>query len=331
VQLSRIPASVVALLTVASLAACGSDDEGGAAGGDTVRLAYVQKQGDQQYFVDQASGAKDEAAKLGAEVDIIDVGEDADRAISALDTAIAQQVQGLAIVVPDQRIGPQVIDQARNAEIPLLASDDIIKDGQGKQAPFVGFDGVAMGEKVGEEAGRLFKEAGWDPATTRIISASKQDLSVCLDRVKAAGTAFEQAAGASVPVIELGTDNSVTDAQNKTAATVTANRDVKNWVVYGCNDENVSGVVTALANAGYGPDEVIGVGLGAYLACKDWQAGKETGFKSALFISGEEVGRTAVRTLVESIRSDRPLPPETIAKTEMVGPDNWEQAGVNCV
>jgi len=331
VQHSRIPAAVVTVLAAATLAACGSDDEGGSGGGDTVRLAYLQKQGDQQYFVDQANGAKEEAAKMGAEVDVINLGEDADRAISALDTAVAQQVQGLAIVVPDQRIGPQVIDQARNAEIPLLASDDVIKDGQGQDAPFVGFDGTAMGQKVGEEAGKLFDEAGWDPATTSIISASKQDLSVCSDRVKAAGQAFEQAAGTSVDVIELGTDNSVTDAQNKTAATVTANRDVEHWVVYGCNDENVSGVVTALANAGFGPDKVIGVGLGAYLACKDWQAGKETGFKSALFISGEEVGRTAVRTLVESIRGDQPLPPKTIAKTEMVDAENWEQAGVNCV
>lgn len=311
-------------------AATEDDGSEAAAAGEPVSIAYLQKQGDQQYFVDQARGAQEAAEELGADLSVVNLGTDANLAISELDTAIAQQVDGIAIVVPDQQIGPQVISSAEQAGIPLVASDDVIEGPEGTPAPFVGFNGAAMGEQVGLEAARLYTEAGWDPATTRIISSYQQDLSVCTDRVDAALEAFQSEVEEAPELIELGTDNSVVDAQNKTGALVTANPGVENWVVWGCNDENVQGVTTALANAGYGPDTIIGVGLGAYLACLGWGGGQEGLFDSALFISGEEVGRTAVTVLHEAITSGEPLPEETIANTEMVGPDTWEDAGVVC-
>ena len=43
-----------------------------------------------------------------------------------LESFITQKVDGIAIVVPDQKIGPQVIDMAKQAKIPLVASDDPI-------------------------------------------------------------------------------------------------------------------------------------------------------------------------------------------------------------
>lgn len=297
----------------------------------TVRIAYLQKQGDQQYFVDQARGAKEEAAKLGAEVTVVNLGTDANKAMTEMDTAIAQKFDAIAIVAPDQKIGPQIIDRARQAGIPLIASDDVLKAADGTPAPFVGFDGRRMGEEVGKKAGELYKEAGWDPANTAIMAVSKQDLSVCTDRVDGARDAFTQASGADVKVIPVGTDNSPTDAQNKAAATITANQGVKHWLVWGCNDESETGAVTALQNSGVKPANIIGVGLGAYLTCKDWAADQNTGNKAALYISGEEVGRSAVQALVSAVRDGKPLPPKTIAKTTIVDKSNWRTAGVDCV
>ncbi|WP_394839796.1 substrate-binding domain-containing protein [Pendulispora rubella] len=295
-------------------------------------IAYIQKQGDQQYFVDQAAGAQAEAAKLGVELKVSNVALDSNLAVSTLETMIAQKVDGIAIVVPDQLIGPQVIDRAKQAGIPLIASDDGILDAQKNAAPFVGFDGTAMGTEVGTKAGQLYKASGWKAAETRIISASKQDLSVCQDRVNGAKKAFLEASGETgIKVIDLGTNNSPTDAQDKTAGVMTANRGVKHWVVWGCNDENVSGVVNALQNGNVDQKDIAGVGLGAYLACKDWKAGKTTGMKAALFIDGKDVGAAAVKVLSEAIQNKTPLPPKTIAKTHMVDSTNWEQAGVKCM
>lgn len=332
--------SVAAVLVAAALVAagCSSGQETTADGSGSVEakdgpitIALLQKQGAQQYFVDEASGAKEKAAALGdVEVDVVDLGTDSNEAISQVDAAIARQVDGLIIVVPDQQIGPQVIHAARNAGIPLLAADDAIEDGEGNPAPFVGFDGYSMGESVGTRAAELYQKAGWSASQTGVMAGWKQDLQTCNDRVAGAADAFEKKAGDLPKVIELGTDNSVTEAQNKAGAALTSNQGVQNWLVWGCNDENVTGIVTALQNGGVDPDNIIGVGLGAYLACKDWKAGEDTGNKAALYLGGPAVGSTAVDTMVEAIRSGTELPENTIVETEMVDAQTWKDSGLVC-
>ena len=102
------------------------------AAGDELTIAFIQKQGDQQYFVDEANGARDAAKQLGnVKVNVVNVSMDANAAISAINVMIGQKVDGIAIVVPDQQIGPQVVDMAAQAKIPLVAADDPIKSGTG--------------------------------------------------------------------------------------------------------------------------------------------------------------------------------------------------------
>jgi L-arabinose transport system substrate-binding protein len=333
-QLHRRAVAVGACVAAAAavgVAGCGSSSSSGGGSSGAMKIAYIQKQGDQQYFVDEANGAKAQARTLGgASVDVINVNLDSNAAINAMNTAIAQKVAGIAIVAPDQKIGPQVIDMAKQAKIPLIASDDPLKSGQGKDAPFVGFDSLQMGQKVGQKAGQLYNQAGWSPSDTALLSVYKQDLSDCQLRDKGEEQVFKQAGGAGVPVIRLGTDNSNPDAQNRTGAVITAHHNVKHWVVVGCNDESETGAVTALANAGFKADSVIGVGLGAYLTCKDWQAGKTTGNKAALYIAGAGVGSNAARVLIASARDGKALPGKTIAPTQMVDAGNWRKAGVKC-
>jgi L-arabinose transport system substrate-binding protein len=105
---------------------------------------------------------------------------------------------------------------------------------------------------------------------------------------------------------------------------ITGNSGINNWVVVACNDEGVLGTTNALRNAGYEPASVIAVGLGAYEACRPWQEGIETGFRSALYLSGVDVGKAAAEALIASIENGTPLPAETVANTTMVTPENWE-------
>jgi len=307
--------------------------KGGASAGTTgaIEIVYLQKQGDQQYFVDQGQGAKDTATELGdVKVTVINLGTDSNKAISELDAAIARGVDGIVMVAPDQAIGPQVIDQAKQAGIPLLASDDGLKAADGASAPFVGFDGTSMGNAIGDKAAALYGDAGWTAENTKIIAVGKADLSVCVQRLEGAADSFSKVVSKAPETVNVGTDNSVTDALNKAGAVITANQDVKNWVVWGCNDESETGVVTALQNAGVVPANIIGVGLGANLTCKDWAAGQDTGNKAALYISGYDVGRAAITAMVAQVRDGVDLPAETIADTHMVDAKNWKDEGVTC-
>jgi L-arabinose transport system substrate-binding protein len=336
-HLAALGLSAVAL--VGALASCSSGREstnatanaGGSNKTGTITIAYLQKQGDQQYFVDEANGAKQEAARLGnVKIDVVDLGTDSNQAISAVSTEVGQRVDGIAIVVPDQKIGPQVIDAASSAGIPLVASDDPISSGSGTPAPFVGFDSTQMGMSVGTEAGTLFKQSGWSASDTHVMAAYQEGLSDCQQREPGEEQGFKSGAGTTLPILKLGTDNSVIDAQNKAAAALTANPGVKHWIVWGCNDESETGVVTALQNGHVSPSDIIGVGLGAYLTCKDWKAHVNSGNKAALYISGAAVGAAAVKVLVDHLRDGKALPAKTIAKTTMVTAANWQSAMGSC-
>jgi L-arabinose transport system substrate-binding protein len=345
-NIARVRGSAAVLgVTVALCAtACSTGKSSTAAGSSgaqvtgKITLTYLQKQGDQQYFIDEADGAKAKAAALGIDLKVVNLGNDANQTVSDVQAAIAQKSSGLIIVVPDPAVGPQVVQLAKDAGIPLLTSDDqVCTNGpdpascdKADLVPRIGFSGTQMGTEVGKKAGELFAKSGWSAADTRTISAWKQDVTVCTDRIKAAKDSFAPGGGTGVQNIDVATDNTPTGAQDKVAATITANPGVKHWVVWGCNDENVQGGVTALQNAGVSPDNVIGVGLGAYLACKDWGSSQPTGMKASLFISGKDIGSLAVQTMYDKLKNSKSFPQEAFAPTTMVDATTWQSAGVKC-
>ncbi|MFF2040854.1 substrate-binding domain-containing protein [Kitasatospora sp. NPDC058170] len=336
-------AAAAGLLLPLALAAC-SDGHQSTGGGEVAKvdgkisLTYLQKQGDQEYFVGEAAGAKAKAAELGIDLKVVNLGNDANKTVSEAKAAIAQKSNGLIVVVPDPAVGPQVVQTAKDAGVALLTSDDQIcttgPDPTGctpeNLVPRIGFSGEQMGTEVGKRAAEEFGRSGWNPAETRTISAWKQDVTVCTSRVKSAKAAFLSAGGTGVQNIDVATDNTPTGAQDRIAAVVTANPNVKHWVVWGCNDENVQGGVTALENAGFKADNVIGVGLGAYLACKNWGSGKPSGMRAALFINGSDVGALAVQTMYDKLKNGKDLPKEAFAPTTMVDAANWKASGVTC-
>ncbi|MDH6121537.1 substrate-binding domain-containing protein [Kitasatospora sp. GAS204B] len=341
----RAAAATVGLIVTLGLTACSTgQSSSSSAGGNAapvsgqISITYLQKQGDQQYFIGEAAGAKAKAAQLGVKLNVVNLGNDANQTVSDVQSAIAQKSNGIIIVPPDPAVGPQVVQTAKDAKVALLTSDDQVCATGPAPAncnpkdllPRIGFSGQQMGQQVGQRAAEEFKKTGWAPADTRIISAWQQDVTVCGDRVKAAKAAFDTGAGASIQDIEVSTDNTPTGAQDKVAATLTANPGVKHWIIWGCNDENVQGGITAMQNANITPDNVIGVGLGAYLACKDWGSGKPSGMKAALFINGSDVGALAVQTMYDKLKNGKDFPQEAFAPTAMVDASNWQSSGVQC-
>lgn len=310
-----------------------SDAPAGGGSSDDQLLYVIYKQGTQQYFVEQGEGAQAAADELGAELRIVNVESDGNLAITAMQDAISGGATGIGITVPDQTIGPRVAELAAEAGIPVVATDDSIEDGDGNPVAFVGFDGNEMGQKTGQAAVEALNESGWlddDSATVGLLSVEKQDLSACNDRTDEQKRVVEEAGVDASNVHPVASDASIDGALSASSPVITAAGDITNWVVTGCNDESVKGGINALLAAGFTPDQIIGVGLGAYEACKDWQAGGESGFKSALYISGRDVGDAAVRALYANAVDGTPLPEKTVAKTTIVDASNWEESGLVC-
>ena len=336
----NLPATTAAALAAAvALAGCSSTAPAAVKAVGLISITYLQKQGDQQYFRDEAAGAKARAAELGIDLRLVDVGSDNEKAVAEVQAAVKRKADGVIVVVPDPAVGPQVVKIAQDAGIPLLASDDPICANQTdpavcarqKLVPRVGFSGAQMGGAVGKRAAEEYLKAGWKASDTRIIAAGQQDVSVCRERLDAAQLAFLSATS-SVHTLNVRTDNTVAGAQKAVASMIAVEPGpVKHWLVWGCNDENVQGAVTAIRNAGADVPNVIGIGLGAYLACKEWSAPAASGMRAALFINGKAVGALAVQTMYDQLRNGRSFPAEAFAGTTMVDPASWQAAGVSCV
>ena len=289
-------------------------------------LVAINKSADQQYFIDLQNSFVAAAEEFGSEARTFDAKLDPNLGISLVDDAISAGAKGIAITVPDQTIGPAIAQAAADAGVVLIATDDNIVDADGNPVPFVGFSGSDMGQKVGEKAAELLTESGWledSSLKVGVLSVEVQTLSVCNDRTDAEKAAIIAAGVPEDQIYPVPYTGETLSAQDAAGPIITANPDVTNWIVFGCNDEGVLGTLNALATAGVDPADVIGVGLGAYEACKPWAAGQESGFKAALFISGLDVGRTAATVLYDAIVNGVEPPPETFAPTTIVEPGNY--------
>ncbi len=288
-------------------------------------VVAIYKSGTQQYFIDQGLGFTAAAEELGYEARVINVELDSNLAVSAVSDAIASGAKGIAITVPDQALGPAIATAAAEAGIPLIATDDPISDADGNPVPFAGFDGVAMGTKVGESAAALLGESGWmESDDYGVLAVEVETLSVCMDRTNAAREQLTAAGVDAAKIVSVPYDGTTDTALTAAGPVITANAAVNKWVVVACNDEGVSGALNALRTASFQPADIIAVGLGAYEACRPWQEGIETGYRSALYLSGVDVGDAAARALIASIESGEPLPASTVANTTIVDPTTWE-------
>lgn len=297
----------------------------GAAVAQDKLIVGIYKSGTQQYFIDEAAGFTKAAQELGYQAKTINVELDANLAINAVTDAIASGAKGIGITVPDQAIGPAVAKAAADANVLLVATDDSIKDGAGNAIPYVGFDGKDMGTKVGVAAGELLAASGWlEGGSYGVLSVEVQTLSVCNDRTNASRDEVTKAGADAANIFAVAYDGTTNSALEAAGPVITAHPDKDKWVVFGCNDEGVLGTVNALTNAGFSPDDIIAVGLGAYEACRPWAAGQPTGFKAALYISGVDVGDSAARALINAIETGEPLPANTVAPTTIVDPSNYK-------
>ena len=287
----------------------------------------INKSADQQYFIDLQNSFVDTAVGLGAEAKKFDAKLDPSLGVSLINDAISAGAKGIAITVPDQTIGPAIAKAAKDAGVVLIATDDSIVDEAGAPVPFVGFDGKDMGKKVGEAAAALLTESGWlgDAAKkVGVLSVEVQTLSVCNDRTDNEKAAIIAAGVPEANIFPVPYTGEALASQDAAGPIITANPDVTNWIVFGCNDEGVLGALNALATSGVSPDNIIAVGLGAYEACKPWAAEQPSGFKAALFISGLDVGATAAKVLHEAVVNGVEPPAFSIAPTTIVDASNFK-------
>lgn len=291
---------------------------------DEIVIGYIVKHLDNPWFVAETGGAQELADLMGVELLIQDVQFDAGLALSTLDTYIGTGIDGLIIVVPEQQIGPAVMERAQEAGIPVIAVDDEIVDSSGNAVPFAGFNAAAIGRQVAVAAAQQYRDRGWDSEGVGVFNIEFASLGVCVARTDAStATWMEQFPDFPAEQMILAPyDGTLINAADTFGNVITANPDITKYVLYSCNDDGVMGAVRALEQAGVAAENIIGIGLGAHLACDEWAKDEPTGFSGAIWIDAGNHGRFAVAAMVNNLRYGVPLPAFTYAPGEFVTPDN---------
>jgi L-arabinose transport system substrate-binding protein len=297
---------------------------------DPPHFFYVVKDGNDVWFLNEVSGAKAEAEKLGAAFTSQNVELNANLAITGVDNAIAGGAKGIVIVVPEQQIGPAVLKKAKDAGIPMIAVDDGIVDDAGTPAPFVGFSSVDAGKQVGNAIADMYKNLGWPKPgpETAIITAEAQTVSVCMDRTDNTIAVLKNRLGMTEDqVIHLAVPQSQDNAMTTASQAIVTYPKVKKWLIAACNDNGVLGVVRALEQAGFHADDMIGVGVNGQLACEEFKKPEVTGFKGSIFVDSAIHGATAVRELYNYVTKNEPIPARTIIAGTLITKDNKAPCG----
>lgn len=290
-------------------------------------FAYINKLDDNAWFVDEVAGAKAEAAKLGVTLTQQGVQSDSNKAITALETSIAAGADGVIIVVPDQAIGPAVMQRAAAATIPVIAVDDAITDAAGKAAPFVGFEAKEIGRQVGDTIVAFHRELGWGDAAsddTFVLSVEVQSLSVCMDRNNSANAVLVESLG--IPedrIVHIPYDpGSLDEALSATQQTLVALPQAQKFLINACNDDGVLGAVRALEQTGIATDAMIGVGINGQMACEEFAKSEPTGLRASVYVDSRVHGATAVRLMHEFLAGGTPIPARTIIDGTVITRDD---------
>lgn len=250
-------------------------------------IAFICKDLSQEWFVGTSSAMKEAGLALGAkDVLLFDTAMSPDKYMTALDSAIAQEVDVLIVCPPDQQLSQITVQKCAEAGIKVMADDDPLIDENGKYiAPGLALDAYVVGESQGEWLAAYYKSEGLaDVETIGYMLLTMNEVSSALPRSEGARDKFlADAPGFSADkVIEANYDGTSDKGFNVVAATITANPDITHWIVTAPNDEGAQGATRALEQAGIDKEACV-VGLGGYLG-EDELRKEYSAFKAFAYI-----------------------------------------------
>ncbi|RKL67064.1 hypothetical protein CR203_11145 [Salipaludibacillus neizhouensis] len=166
--------SILCILSIMMLAACGNNDvDGDANQAENNQEETVENNGEvasdaegsmkvgmtvldlsNPFFVQLTTAVEELAAEEGYEVIINDPRDDVNSQIEAIQNFVAQDVDAIIVTATDQNAINDAVQEAKDAGIPVLAHTTKLENADA----WIGADEYGMGLALGEQAGQWIKE-----------------------------------------------------------------------------------------------------------------------------------------------------------------------------
>jgi ribose transport system substrate-binding protein len=216
----------------------------GAASGTAAKTIGVSIQNrEAQFYQDMERGMKDEAAKYGYTVNVVDAARDSAKQQSQVEDFISQKVAAIVLTPYDsQAIGGAIVE-ANKSNIPVFTADIANASKDGVVVSHIASDNV----QGGSQAGKLMCAAIPGHVGTIAIIDEPEVTSV-QDRVKG----FKQAIAQSCPGVTIVADIDGGGERAKASSSMDdilqAHKDLKG--VFGINDDSALGAAKSVQAAG---------------------------------------------------------------------------------
>lgn len=288
----------------------------------------IYKAGDQTWFIDEGEAAKAAVEAAGGTFVYVDAKMNPEEYLKAIDNAIANNASGIVTCIPDQTMSQAVVDKCKEANMPVVAADDALQDGAGeKLAPWVGINAYVIGEANGEWLANYVKDNNLaaDPEVGLLVM-TMDTVSSCVPRAEGELDKFQELAPDfdQSKIFKADYDGTTDKGNTAASAVITANPDIKKWLVTGANEEGCIGAARALESAGLDADACV-VGLGAYMSKDEWnnKGADGTCVKASAYFSAESVGAGSVEVLMQLINGEEPQM-ETAVDAVVVTPETYK-------
>lgn len=309
-------------IMLASLGAAQAQD-------DEVKIGFIVKKPEQAWFINEQQAATEAGEELGFEVVRLG-GEDGQEVLSAIDNLYAQGAQGFVICPPDVRLGPAIMNRARQYGMKVMTVDDqfVIASGEPMEdVPHLGMSGTKIGRQVGDAIAAEMDARGWNPEDVAALRITNNELPTAVERTDGATAALLDAGFPEDNIFDAPQQNSDTASAFSAASPVLSqNGDYEHWVIYALNEESVLGGVRATEQYGLAPEDVIGVGInGSGAAFAEFSRDNPTGFHGTVAVSSTMHGRQTAEDLYRWITEDQQPPANTETSGVLMTRDNWEE------
>ncbi len=293
-----------------------------------IKIGYLVKQPEEPWFQFEWKGATKAAAANGFELIKLGV-PDGEKVLNALDSLAANGAQGFVICTPDVRLGPAIMNKAKQNNLKVITVDDQFVGSNGQfmtDVRYLGMSATKIGQASGAALAAEMKKRNWTAADTGVCLITFEELNTAFERTEGILTALK---AAGVPA------NRIFKAPQKTtdipgsldAASVllTQQPGIKHWLIGGMNDNAVLGAVRAMEGRGFGAGNVIGIGINGTDCIDELRKPKPTGFFGSMLVSAPQEGYKTAEMLYHWIKDGAEPPADTRTVGIFITRENFEQ------
>ncbi|MBA3726160.1 MAG: substrate-binding domain-containing protein, partial [Armatimonadetes bacterium] len=230
----------------------------------------------------------------------------------------AQGVQGVIICSPEVRLGPTIVEKAKEHGMKLMTVDDRLVGGDGQpltDVPHLGISASDIGKKVGQAISDEMKKRGWKPEEVGAIAVTIDELETARQRTNGVKEVLLANGFIKDHIFDTPWKNhDIKGALDVATVTLTQHPEIKKWVAFASNDDGVLGAVRASEGRGISAENMIGVGINGTTGVDDFRKPNMTGFFASVLLSPRQHGYGTAEMMYHWIAHDKAPPKETLPR-----------------